>query len=390
MSGRFAFKKSLLIELFEFFQTLSLDSVTKSALVQARQKIRPLFFRDLFRHTIKLYYRHFKPRRWRGFRLWACDGTGLRLPNEPWIGDHFGWHQNQHRRVPSTRILCTYDVLNSLIVDIQLHSRHIVERSVAMPLIASIPKDVIAIYDRGFAGYALPYLHQLHGSHCIIRLTSTFNPIVKAFINSGKRQQRVRAPMTERATRSLRKLGYKVCRKDIMTYRLIRVDLPHEVEVLMTTLLDTRQWPAHEFKELYRLRWGVETCFHIFKSYFQAAAFSTYKIAGVEQDLWACFALFNMQTACHRALHRSINSLSNRRTFSYQLNRNVGLGFLKRLLPALLLHPLKQLGDRLDRLLHLLIRAVEPVRSQKNRVRKKRLIRGAERHIYEPNYRPSL
>lgn len=364
--------------------------VTKSALVQARQKVRSMFFQDLFRYSAKLFYRHFNAFRWRGFRLWACDGTGLRLPDESWIGEHFGWHQNQYSRVPSTRILCTYDVLNHLIVDVRLHAREQVERSVALPLIASIPKDVITIYDRGFAGYAVPYLHLFYGSHCIVRLTCTFNPIVKAFIQSGKRQQRVRAPMTERATRSLRKLGHKISRKDMMTYRLIRVDLPNQTEVLMTTLLDTSRWPAKEFKELYHLRWGVETCFHIYKSYYQAPVFSTYKVNGVEQELWASFALFNMQAACQRSLSRSLNKLGKKRFYRYELNRNIGLGYLKRFLVRLLLHPLKQLGERLDRLLELLLGAVEPVRPQKNRVRKRRLMRGTERHIYEPNYRPSL
>lgn len=97
-----------------------------------------------------------------------------------------------------------------------------------------------------------------------------------------------------------------------------------------------------------------------------------------------------MQAACQRSLSRSLNKLGKKRFYRYELNRNIGLGYLKRFLVRLLLHPLKQLGERLDRLLELLLGAVEPVRPQKNRVRKRRLMRGTERHIYEPNYRPSL
>ena len=256
------FKKSLPIELFDFFESLAINPPTKSAFVQARDKIRPLFFQDLFRLSTKLFYRHFSVQRWNGFRIWACDGTGLRLPDEVPIGNHFGWHKNQHSTVPSTRILCFFDVLNQLIADIYLHPRQFAERAILRPLIEHIPKNVIMIYDRGFAGYAIPFLHQLYGSNCVVRLTATFNPTVVKFIQSGKRQLLVKSTMTERATRSLRKLGHKVSRNDTIQYRLIRVDLPNnEVEVLLTTLLNTRKWPASQFKQLYNLRWGGRNLF---------------------------------------------------------------------------------------------------------------------------------
>ena len=45
-------------------------------------------------------------------RLWAADGTGFRLPDEEWLGEEFGWHGNQHNRVPSCRLLAYYDLLN--------------------------------------------------------------------------------------------------------------------------------------------------------------------------------------------------------------------------------------------------------------------------------------
>lgn len=323
--------------------------------------------------------------------MWACDGTGLRLPNEPWIGDHFGWHQNQHRRVPSTRILCTFDVLNQLIVNVALHPRELSERRVAYPLIKDLPKDVLMIYDRGFCGYALLWLHQLYSSHCLVRLPVNFSPQVRAFIKSGKRQQRTVSCIGERSVRYLRKQGYTVNRMDQLVYRLIRVNLPDgKVEVLMTTLTHTRKWPVGEFKKLYALRWGVETCFHVLKSYFQATLFSSYKVDGVKQDIWATFALFNIQSATQRSLKRKVKILSRTRQYAYQLNRNLGLGYLKRCLPGLLVQPVKQLGERLDRLLASLLKAVEPVRPRKSRARKKRIMRSNERHNYEPNYRSVL
>ena len=379
------------IELFDFCTVLQVDSVTKSAFVQARQKIRPQFFEQLVDFTAKRFYRHFGAHTYNGLRLWSIDGTGLRIPDEPTLGDTFGWHNNQHNAVPSTRILCCYDLLNEIITKVVLHPRKLGEKTVTIPLVRHIPKDVLVIYDRGFGCYALPFLHDFYGSHCIIRLQKNFNPDVVNFIKSGKKQLTVKSLMSERGARTLRNLGFLVDRHTPIRYRLIRVDLPTgEVEVLLTNLMDRRKWPAKHFKALYAKRWGVETCFHVLKSYFQAALFSSYSFIGVSQDLWAIFALFNIQSACQRALKVKLKKLNRNRKWNYRLNRNVGLGYLKRFIAWLLIHPLKQLGKRLNRLLDLILSATEPVRPLKNRIRKRRHMRGTERHIFEFNYRHAL
>ena len=54
--------------------------------------------------------------RWQDLQLIAVYGTGLRLPNEFGLGDAFGWHQNQDIKVPSTRLLFTFDVLYKIIL----------------------------------------------------------------------------------------------------------------------------------------------------------------------------------------------------------------------------------------------------------------------------------
>ena len=49
--------------------------------------------------------------------------------------------------------------------------------------------------------------------------------------------------------------------------RFVKVSLPNgETEILATSLLDTEQFPTGDFKELYRLRWGVEAYFQVLKS----------------------------------------------------------------------------------------------------------------------------
>lgn len=265
--------------------------------MQRRKLIKPDFFRDFFTHTARTFYHRFPSKTWRGLRLLGVDGTGLRLPNEFWVGEALGWHENQHGQVPSVRWLITFDLLNQIITDVQLHPRRKGEITVAMPLIKDMPSDSLAIYDRGFGGFAIPYLHRLYGSHCIIRLKTDFNPAVVNFVQSNEAERIITPRLTDRALSALRRLGIEPDRNELIPLRLIRVDLPTgEVEVLLTTLMHRRHFHHRHFVWLYNKRWGVETSIHVLKSFFQAAVFSSYTLTGILQELWALFAMYNLQS----------------------------------------------------------------------------------------------
>jgi hypothetical protein len=55
------------------------------------------------------------------------------------LGEEFGWHGNQHNRVPSARLLAHSDLLNQIVTAVQFHTRHVAEIVVAQRSIAEIP-----------------------------------------------------------------------------------------------------------------------------------------------------------------------------------------------------------------------------------------------------------
>ena len=249
-------RQSLAVELGRFFHWRPQDIVTKSAFCQRRRAILPVFFRDLFAHTADLFYRCFTDhKRWKGKRLFATDGTGLRLPNEPWIGETFGFHLNQHDQRPSVRLLLTLDLLLN---------------------------NVVLRVDR-------------HGSDYLIRMPLQGANVVKAFVQSGEDEQVITIKLgVGRAYRTLKELGLEPKLHAEFTIRLVRVELDTgESEVLMTSLTDRGRYPHSDFKWLYGKRWGVETAIFTLKSFLQLALISAYTQPGVEQDLWASFAFYN-------------------------------------------------------------------------------------------------
>lgn len=383
-------KTTLSVELDQFFAWLGTDefSVTKSALVQARQKLLPRFFSDFFQFSAAAFFQYFKIRRWKGFRLWATDGSGFRLPDEHELGETFGWHGNQHNLVPSARMLVCFDLLNCIVTALQFHSRNTAEIVVAMRSVHHIPKDVLMVYDRGYASHIIPFLHRYFGSNCVIRLPVGFSNTVKAFISSGKRQQIITEPLQVKARRALLELNISVAVDTTITYRLIRITLPNkETEVLLTTLLDKKKYYWPHFGEIYRKRWGIESCFFIIKSFFQLSNFSSYTVNNCWQDIFCHFLLYNLQTALHQPLHKSIRRINSQRLLDYKPNRNVSAGLLKRFIIKICLRPIGELKDYLKDYYRQILQTLEPERPGKNKERRRRILRGTERHNHEKNYR---
>ena len=81
-------------ELDRFFEVVCeqplADSVSKSALTQARAKLRPEAFSELSDVLVDEAMRTLPMRRWHGFRLLAVDGSTFLLPKEPAIVEAFG------------------------------------------------------------------------------------------------------------------------------------------------------------------------------------------------------------------------------------------------------------------------------------------------------------
>lgn len=385
-------KRSNSVELDAFFAQFSSKNLlpaTKSALTQARKKLLPLFFEDMFVRTVTAFFQCFEPKRWKGFRLWATDGTGFRLPDCPGVGEMFGWHGNQHGRVPSTRLSMCCDLLNFVITAARLHPRDISETFAGTCCAQTLPADVLMVYDRGYASQIIPFLHQFYGSHCVVRMPVGQSKTIRAFVESGKREQTITEPLGQRARESLKELG--ICPEKTaasITYRLIRVGLPTgETEVLLTTLLDQKKYPHTCFSKVYAARWGIESCFFALKSFLQIANFSAHLPDLCHADIFSAFIFFNLQTAALKPLEPKIKQLNRQRKHDYKPNRNVAAGLLKHRICQWFLGDAAQIEDSIAQFHRLILRSLEAVRPDKNKERRRRLMRGTERHSHEKNYR---
>jgi len=338
-------KKTLSLELYESFEKLDKKSIccTASAFSQARHKLKPIVFIDMNKKLLDLYYSNHGSsiKRWMNFRLEAVDGSSLNLPDKEAIKRYYGGQMNQHDSYAMARVHTRYDVLNELVIRSKISPYAISERMLAAEDLPYIAQDVLSLFDRGYAGFGVFYLFSnVFKREYVCRVSISFNKVVKDFVNSGEQSKLVTFDATENGIDFLAKQGINITKKAQVLVRLVRVELDNgEIEILVTSLLDEEAYPSSIFKELYNLRWGVETYYDYLKNKLQIEIFSGYSVRSIEQDFYAAIFTANVHSILVNDCKPVIEEQTKNRDGTYKINKNISLGLLKTVLIKLFLAP---------------------------------------------------
>lgn len=292
-------KHSNQVELDQFFKNINKEKeasqvITKHAFFQSRKQLSHTAFIDLNQQIITSTYKSVKDlKKWKGFRLCAVDGTSIRLPNTPDIKSYFGVQKGKKEQADCTLGMASvfYDVLNQLTIDSSINPNGHSEKSCVFDhLKHSTPNDLV-IYDRGYVAFWLYSLHIYHKNYFCIRAKTQQLLAVKEFIKSNKREEIIEIVPNKTSIQTCLDRGLPI---NPIKLRLVRVDLPNEVEVLITNLMDTEIYPAHLFKALYHLRWGIEENYKRLKQWVEIENFSGKSTLSVQQDFYAKIIASNL------------------------------------------------------------------------------------------------
>lgn len=314
-------KGSIGDELSRFFEILHeqplADTVTPSAFCQARKQCNPRALMGLNSALLAGFQRHFAPHLWHGWRLLAVDGATARLPNTEDVIATFG-APPEGAAVPLARFSRLYDVLNKLVIEADIASRHVGERVLAGEHLAATGERDLLLYDRGYPAFWLFALHHQERRHFCARLSLDFSREVTAFLASGQKSAIVRFSPGSAAR--------KQCRDDGLSgvpiaLRLIRVQLKGgETEVLATSLLDEEAYPRTWFKRLYHLRWGVEEDYKREKSRLEIENFSGLSAQIVQQDFYTKLFVLNLAAVLAWVAQAIADRLYRARKRAYRVN----------------------------------------------------------------------
>jgi hypothetical protein len=334
-------RKSLSLEIENFtslFKFGSSSKYAKSAFVQARKKVRPEVFDRLSQVLLNEFYNDNEPaiKLWNGFRLLAVDGTRITLPITSELKGIYGEAKNQSSTVlVQARCSVIYDVLNKYVLDGVLEPIKRGERDLALNHLDHCKDSDLIIYDRGYPSYDFIYQHIKRDLGYLMRVKTSFSGLVKDFEKSRKKSVVVAIYPGKNA-----KLSDKDYNKNSpIKVRLVRIELGKgNVEILMTSLLDSNLYPTGQFKKLYFKRWGVETFYDELKNKLKVEHFSGYSNQSILQDFKAALFVSNVQTLIVSEIQDELKESNQSKKYDYKINTNISYGLLKNRVVELFLY----------------------------------------------------
>ena len=284
-------KGALRRECADFFEAVlkqpHANAVSAAAVSKARKNLSPNVFRALNALLIKtvsdssLVQRH-----WQNLQVLAVDGSVLNLPHKQALREHFQGGANGTDNVaPQARLSTLFDVHTGLFYHTELLPYALGEGVGAAEHLPHTPSTSVTLYDRGYAAFWLFADHRHHQRDFCARAKRGFNRNIDDFFTSDRPSTVITLSPSAQAKVVCAEQGYSDAP---ISVRLVRVLLcTGEVEVLITSLLDEARYPSADFERLYAMRWSIEVGYKFSKTRLQIENFSSHRVNGIYQDVYA-------------------------------------------------------------------------------------------------------
>jgi hypothetical protein len=290
----------------------------------------------------------------------AIDGTKIQLPDDSKLREHFGT-MGRGKTAATGQASALYDVVNKMLIDVQLKPMQIDERSLAfghileLSAMPSFGKECI-IFDRGYASFEmLKDLSELNIRY-VMRLKRRFNSEIDQL-----------------------ELGdhYITLHHDgqaDIRVRVIKFVLPSgEVETLISDIPDENMG-IDAFKDLYFMRWPIETKYDEIKNKLEVENFSGRTVNSIMQDFFVTMYMANAISVAYWESQPIIEESRKLKdnTYNYHVNVNHAIGTFKDRFILAVLFPDPSLREKkIERILSLLTKHPVPTRPKRSRPRNK-------------------
>lgn len=291
--------QSLPVALHSFFDALDLPAVTKGAFSMKRALVKSTLFEDIGRGIVEdLYSRSQRIKKWRGYVVLACDGSRIALPDVDEVGVLYGYFHSAsgERLYPGAKASIFQDVLNNITVCASLDKKDMDERYAFADSFEEANRraggKTIMTLDRGYFSYLLMYLMISSGQPFVMKARKA--PWRTSFLKSGKQEDIVKITPSH-ATSVYSNAQWKKEKDKTLRIRRVRFEHPDgSVDVLITNLYDTRAVTSDDIISLYRMRWGAETAYGVYKNDEALELFSSFRPDGLLQDFHAAIIMYNL------------------------------------------------------------------------------------------------
>lgn len=358
--------KSLNGELMDYFN-MNISMPTVSAFVQQRDKINYCTFEKLFHSFTNAID---EQNLYKGFRLLAVDGSDLHVPSNRKETESFYQNSKGYKPFNLLHLNVLYDLNRNIYTDAIVQP--IKYRNEHKAFVTMIDRDdlsipTIYIADRGYESYNNIAHVMEKGQKFLIRVKDVdrFGIVSKLPLPDNEEfDVSVSVELTRSQTKDTKNSNLKfishtspfdflpkTSRKSIfvppyhMTFRVTRFKLTDDKYEVLITNLSQEEFTVDELKNIYAMRWGIETSFRNLKYSLSLMLFHSKKTEYILQEIFARLTMYNFS----QLIISHIIVKQKKRKHSYRINFSVSVHicrkfFLKNISPSkletLLLHHL--------------------------------------------------
>lgn len=306
-------RSPLELEAKRFSKHLTTDEISGAALCKSRQKIKYTAYEELFKQTAVTSPRD---KRFHGYHLYAVDGMKGELPKTPELSTKYC--ESEKCRTPVFHAVSAFDVLNELFIRSEFHFGAADERALAGKMIDDVIQDVhykyepqIWIFDRGFPSLSLIQKLLEHQLYFVMRVSSSFLKEVNEFRKSKYVDRQIHIEYSAKRAAANHVNSNGINEFDL---RCVRIKLPNGKDEILITNLERKKFPKRDIKEIYRLRWGIETSFNYLKNAAFVEEFVSRTENGIAQDYYVSLLVYNFTTCICGSMYPDIPKKENTST----------------------------------------------------------------------------
>jgi len=298
----------------------SAEIVSASAFVQQRNKINAAAFPSLFDLFVKMAD---SPKLYKGLRLIAADGSDIHIPTNPSHAESYFPGSNGQAPYNLLHLDAMYDLLQHTYLDADLCSQKAANerKNMCAMVERSCIERALLIADRGYENYNLMAHIQEKGWFYLIRVkdAGTQNSISAGLDlpASSEFDLFIDLALTTKQTKDIKALCQKknhfrfisssvsfdyLPKKNRkhdppvfygLPFRIVRFKITDNTYETVVTNLPSTDFSPEKLKQLYNMRWGIETSFRDLKYTIGLLHFHAKKVEYIYQEVFARLIMYN-------------------------------------------------------------------------------------------------
>lgn len=324
--------------------------ITGSGVCDRMQYINPKVYIDMNDGVIMEIYNNVEEMEtFKGFHVFATDGSYVEIPNHPQAREEMGVPSNNEVETfaANARISCTVDTKMDFVISSIIENQTVDEITLALRHLNDVKNkinmnNVITCYDRYYNSTEIMLKTETLNSYYLIRgKTNTFKKQQQKMDNDKKTDETFdislnNAKIKKFHDEELKKIARK--QKSIQV-RIVKVKLKTgQTEILFTNLPKEIATPE-ELKQLYGERQKIETDYDRLKNKLYIEKFRGRRRTIIEQDFYSHIFLLNLLIGIKHDAELKITRKPKetaKYTYKYHSNINTLIGEIKDQLPRLL------------------------------------------------------